>query len=391
MASNNDANARHIAPRKLLLAPLFKDAPVRQEPEEPQKVLVAGLAEAKPNKQYPDTFFGRGFKVLRGEFGTLFKSSLFFILFTLPFAVILFWFAGYFEKLVLDGSYNFMGGIGVGYPFGTGDSIAQSVASLYWDVKEPIYMMLAATLIIGMLGFSGLFYCAKRSFYQDFYKRSFRMYWIGFKAHWWKFLFYGGLLILVGAAMTTSIMHLLAQQQLAAATAGDYCAVVFSWVFGAPIIVYLAVALALGVTYELNVGETFKNALVVLVNNPISSIFVCALCALPLVLLMLGAFFSIVVYIAMVLVGCTLMALMLIALVSRGMTKCHNRLEYAAKQAAQEAKKAAKSVKKTQGQASGSSAPQNKVEGERDGRSNGNKKTKKQPVPYKNPKKKKKK
>lgn len=383
MASNNDTNARQVKPKKLLLAPLFVEASVRKEPEEPQKVLVAGLAEARPVKQYPDTFFGRAFKILRGEFGTLFKSTLFFILFTLPFAVILFWFAGYFENLTLSGSFNFMGGIGVGYPFGAGDSIAQSVARLYWEAKEPVYMMLAAALVFGAVGFSGLFYCAKRSFYQDYYKKSFRMYWYGFAKHWWRFLLFGGLLICVGAAMTTALMHLLAQQQLSAAGAGDYCAVVFSWLIGAPLMMYLAVALALGVTYELSIGGCLRDAFVVIVNNPFSSIFVCAFSVAPLLLLLIGQFFSIIIYIVMVLVGFTLMALMFIALVARGMTKCLNRKEAADKLAKQQAKKAAKAANtpaKSAANGNGQAKPS----------SSGNK-AKKKPVPYQNPKKKKKK
>lgn len=374
MANNNDNAARQAKPKKLLLRSVFVDAPVREEPEEAQKVLVAGLAEARPVKDYPNTFFGRAFKVLRGEFGTLFKSSPFFMLFAAPFAVILFWFAGFFENLVLSGSYNFLGGIGVGYPFGAGDSITQSVARLYWDVKEPVYMMLAATLIIGALGFSGLFYCAKRSFYQDYYKKSIKTYWIGFAKHWWRFLLFGGLLILVGAAMVTALMHLLAVQQLSAATAGDYCAVVFSWVFGAPLMMYLAIALALGVTHELSVIGCLRDSLVVIVNNPFSSVLTCALCVAPLLLLLLGQFFSIVIFIVMLLVGFTLEALMLVALVSRGMTKCSQRKENMDKVAQKQANKSGGG--QTYVGAGGGSAK---------------KKAKKQPNHYQNPKKKKKK
>lgn len=373
MATNNDTNTRQSKPKKLLLAPLFVDAHVRVEPEEPQKVLVAGLAEARPVKDYPDTFFGRAFKILRGEFGTLFKGSLFFILFTLPFALLLFWFAGFYENLVLSGTFNFMGGIGVGYPFGAGDSIAQSVARLYWDVREPVYMMLAASLLFCSLGFSGVIYCAKRSFYQDYYKKSARTYWIGFCKHWWRCLLFGGSTVLIGAALVTALMNLLAHQQLAAATAGDYCAVVFSWIFGLPLMMYFAVGMSLGVTYDLSVEGCLKDALVVIANNLISCILVCALSIVPLILLFVGQFFSIVIYAAMVLVGFTLMGLMLVALVSRGMTKCKNRKEASDKLAQQVARKAVKA----------SYADEHS--------STAKKKAKKPQTPYQNPKKKKKK
>ncbi len=389
MASGNDSNSKQTKIRKLRLASLFEEASVRLEPEEPQKVLVAGMAEARPVKEYPDTFFGRAFKILRGEFGTLFKSSLFFILFTIPFAVILFWFAGYYQNLMLSGTYNFMGGIGVGYPFGAGDSISESVARLYWEVKEPIYLMLAATLILTLVGFSGLFYCAKRSFFQEYYKKSFRMYWIGFSKHWWRFLLFGGIVVLIGAAMTTSLMHLLTMQQLSSAGAGDYCAVVFSWIFGAPLALYFTLVLDLSVTYDLGIKGCFKDALVVAANNIFSCIFVCALSVVPLLLLLIGQFFSIIIYIVMVLVGFALMALMHTALISRGMTKCQDRKDAADKQAKQQGRKA----RKTESNAQSAEAPTSagKPADALRPAGGGNKKAKKKPVPYQNPKKKKKK
>ncbi len=62
MANQNTAPVKQRAPKKLLLANLYTDAPVRTEPEEPQKILVAGLAEARPVKDFPYT--------------TLFRSGL---------------------------------------------------------------------------------------------------------------------------------------------------------------------------------------------------------------------------------------------------------------------------------------------------------------------------
>ena len=106
MANNNPNSAYSVPqkPKKLLLGKLFTDAPVRKEPEEPQKVLVAGLAEARPVKEYPDSFMARAAAVMRGEFATLFKATLFFLIFTVPFIVIFAWFAGYFENLAIGGT-----------------------------------------------------------------------------------------------------------------------------------------------------------------------------------------------------------------------------------------------------------------------------------------------
>lgn len=311
------------AAKKLLLGKLYTDAPVRVEPEEPQKVLVAGLAEARPVKDYPDTFFGRAMKVFRGEFMTLFKSSLFFVLFTLPFIVIFAWFAGYFENLTLGGVYNFMGDIGVGFP-GGGDSLAESVARLYWEVNEPVMLMLGATLIIGSLGLSGNFYCAKRSYFQNYYSKTVKTFWMGFARYWWMFLVTVTVMVLIGCAMGTSIIYLLQQQTLNTAGAGAYCAVVFSWIFGAPLLLVPMVMLSLFATYELTFFQAFKNALVLIVNNPIMVAIVGILSALPLVLIAVaGTTVGIVLFIVMVLAGCNIYALAFVAMANRGMTKCH--------------------------------------------------------------------
>lgn len=378
MATNNNSNSAYTPQpkeKKLLLAKLFTDAPVRTEPKEPQKILVAGLAEAHPVKEYPDTFFGRAASVFRGEFSTLLKSSVFFILFTLPFIIILAWFSGYFENMVLGGTYNFMGNIGIGFP-GGGDDIAKSVADLIWNVKVPVIGMLAATLIIGSFGLSGLFYCAKRSYFQNFYKQTAKTFWMGFARYWWMFLITSVVMVCIGYAMIVALMFLLYQQTLGIAGAGAYCAVVFSWVFGAPMLLVPMVMMSLFTTYELTFVQSFKNALVIIANSPVVVVIVAVLSAVPLALCAVGGkIFPIIIYIAMAVLGATFMSLSWIAMGDRGMVKCHNRKMVSDKQNKQEMLKAAKAARKQNASLSEQTV----------------KKKKTQPVPYKNPKKKKKK
>ena len=91
MANNNPNSAYTMPkkPKKLLLGKLFTDAAVRKEPEEPQKIVVAGLAEARLTKEYPDTFFGRAAAVMRGELSLLFRSTLYFLIFAIPMVLLL--------------------------------------------------------------------------------------------------------------------------------------------------------------------------------------------------------------------------------------------------------------------------------------------------------------
>ncbi len=376
LSPNNTTRNAQPKERKLLLAKLFTDAPVRKEEKEESKIIVAGMQEAQPTKEYPDTFFGRAMAVLRGELSTLFKSALFFILFTIPFIVILAWFAGYFEKLVLGGTYNFMGDIGVGFP-GGGDDIAQSVATLLWQVKTPVIAMLAACLIIGSFGLSGIFYCCKRSYFQDYYKKPFKTFWIGFTKYWWQFLVSSFIMVIIGLGMAVALMNLLSLQALGSADAGAYCIVVFTWIIGAPLLLIPMVMMSLFTSYELTFVQCFKNALVLIANQPVVTIIVACVSAAPLIVLgVTGSMFAIIIYIAMVLIGQALFSLMWIALGDRGMVKCHNRKKLTDKQAFEEQRKAQKQAQKQVARQNGAPSQSKK---------------KPQQVHYQNPKKKKKK
>lgn len=375
MANQNTAPVKPRAPKKLLLANLYTDAPVRTEPEEPQKILVAGLAEARPVKDYPDTFFGRAAKVFRGEFSTLFKSSLFFILFTAPFIVIFAWFASFFEDLMLGGIYNFMGDIGIGFP-GGGDSLSESVSRLIWEVKEPVVLMLGATLIIGSIGLAGNFYCAKRSYFQNYYSKTVKTFWYGVAKYWWQFLITVTVMVLIGCAMITALMYLLARQEIGMAGAGEYCAVVFSWLFGAPLLLVPMTMLSLFCTYELTFWQAFKNAIVLIVNNPVMVAFVGVASAIPFLLMgVAGMVVGIIVYVVMAIVGCNFYAQMFVAMANRGMTKCHSRKEIADKEELQKQRQLARKNADYVGAGGGFAK----------------KKQKQQAKPYQNPKKKKKK
>ncbi len=385
MANNTQNTAyaqREVAPKKLRLAKLFTDASVRIEPEEPQKVVVAGLVEARPQKDYPETSFKRALAVFKGEFSQLFKSALYSLIFAIPFAIILLWFAGYFETLVLGGTYNFMGGIGVGYNPGVTDSISQSVASLYWDVKAPVVCMLAACLIFGALGLAGQFYCAKRCYYQNFYKRISRTYWMGFAKNWWKYLVLATIEILIGLAMAIAFVYLLQQQTLGTAGAGAYCAVVFSWIFGLPLLTIPMATMSILTSYELTLWQAVKNAIVIVANNFIVVPIVGAISVTPLLLCIAGGFITIIAYVFMALIGTTLLALCWIAMGDRCMTKCHNRLANMQKSAEYAVRKAQKKEAKQNPYVNGTVVNTSQKQ---------NKNKKKQPTPYQNPKKKKKK
>lgn len=306
---------------KFRLGKFFVDADVVIEPEEPKKIVVAGMTEARVKKEYPDGYIKKSFAVFKGEFTTMLRTTAWFMISTLLFILVIAVVAGRFEDYILGGNFNFMSSIGVGYP-GGGDSIAHSVSRLYWDVYEPVLLMLAATMIFSSMFASGLFYAAKRAFHQDYYKMYIRTYFIGFAKYWWKYLITGTVAVLLMAAMGTSVLNLLSAQQIGAAEAWHYCVVVFTFIIGAPLLTVPMVMMGLFPAYKLSFKDTFKNAIVIIANNPISVVLMTVISVVPILVCIGGMIISIIAYIVMVAAGFSLLALLWIAVGDRGMNKC---------------------------------------------------------------------
>lgn len=321
MANQNQSRETAGREPRFLLGDLFVDANVAVEPEEPAKVVVAGMAEARIKKEYPEGYFRKAGAVVRAEFSLLLKGSLWFAPAALVFMLVFLVAAPFFESYVMGSGYNFMMGVGVG-AYSGGDNIAQSVATLYWDVYQPFLMMLAGAGIIAAPFIAGLFYCAKRAYFQDFYKRVTRTFFMGFAKYWWKFLLTATVGILIALAMGTALIYELAQEQLGTANAGSMAAVVLSFIIGAPLLTVPMVMMSLFATYGMSLKDTFKDAIVIIVNNPFSTILCGVLSAAPLLLLMVNNIFSIIICIAMLLVGFIFWAQCWTAFGERGMNKC---------------------------------------------------------------------
>lgn len=129
-------------------------------------------------------------------------------------------------------------------------------------------------------------------------------------------------------------------------------------------------------SYELTFLQCFKNALVIIANNLVIVPVVAIVSALPLGLCAVNNFLGFVIYAAMALLGCTFMALCWIAMVDRGMVKCHNRKAEQDKSEQIEKRRAAKQNPQTNGQAKNVGNQKKKNTAQK---------------PYQNPKKKKKK
>jgi hypothetical protein len=307
---------------KFRLQSLFTDAEVSTVPAEPAKIVVAGLAAADVKFDYPEGSFKKALAVFGKQKWNLLKSSLFFILATVPFILVLTLALKLMQDDLIAKGFYFMSDIGVGYQSASPDIHGQVLASMYWDVVQPVLMMAALAAIIASPFMGGLGYCAKRCYFQNNYKRFVRTFFMGVAKLWWKYLiicFFG---IMVTLAMGTAIMYFLQQQALGTLSAAAYCAVVFSFVLGAPMLIVPFTALTILPTYNLTLWQTIKNSIVIIANNPIVTVIAGVISAAPLLLLIPGMIFSIIVYAIMALVGFSFVALMWVSIGDRGMTKC---------------------------------------------------------------------
>ena len=389
MANQSQAAGKPAREPRFLLGKFFVDADVVAEPEEPAKIVVAGMAEARIKKEYPEGYFKKAGAVLRSNFALLLKGALWFAPAALVFILVFLVAGPFFEEYVMGGGYNFMQGVGVGLHPG-GDNIAQSVATLYRDVYQPFLMMLAGAGIIAAPFIAGLFYCAKRAYYQDFYKRVTRTFFMGFAKYWWKFLITATVGILIALAMGTALINQLTLEQTGDANAGSMAAVVLSFIFGAPLLLIPMVMMSLFTTYGLSLKDAFKDAIVIIVNNPFMTVICGVLSAAPLLLLMINNIFAIIICIAMLIVGFIYWAQCWVAMADRGMTKCKALKAYTDKKkliALRDRKGGAKNAAKGGGKYEAKSAT-----GAQQYPAQEKKNTPKQaPKPYVNPKKKKKK
>ena len=383
MANQNQTGKASGREPKFLLGKLFVDADVVVEPEEPAKIVVAGMAEARIKREYPEGQFKKAAAVYKANFSLLLKGSLWFMPAALVFILVFVVAQPFFENYVMGSGYNFNNFGVIAYP--VVDSISGATARLYWEVYQPFLMMLAGAGIIVAPFIAGLFYCAKRAYHQDFYKKVTRTFFMGFAKYWWKFLITATVGILIALAMGTALIWHLQQQQLGTASAGSVVAVVFSFLIGAPLLTVPMVMMSLFTTYGLSLKNAFKDALVVIANNPFMTIICGILSAAPLLLLMINQIFAIIICVVMLLAGFTFWAQCWVAMADRGMTKCKLLKIYTDKKNAivlrAQKGNASKGAKAAPAATDGAaSAPAKPVA----------KKTN-QPRPYQNPKKKKKK
>lgn len=326
MANQPYAAQKSAKKPRLFLKKLFTLGWENRDVLWPSTVQTAD-GKTKPfTPKYPDNMSG-AYKAYRGESKTLLKASLYFLIFLLPILALLLYVKNLMLDMALGGSYNFMGGIGIGYP-GIVDSISGAMAAKY-GVFKIFYLYLYAGVVVASIGLAGLGNVARKVIWNEPIKKYVaKPFFDGIKKHAWKYLIVtmlgGGALLGIAEAL---LFHL-TNSTLGTAGALSWIVVIGAFVLGIPVVLWMFSALTILPSYKLSFGKTLLNSLVLLFNKPVSIIFVAVFSLVPLALTFMSSIFAVFIVIIMIAFGCSLFAMIWTGLGHSSYLRCAVLYEY---------------------------------------------------------------
>ena len=303
--------------KKFICANLFTNAQFRIEETEKPKEVIKGFVSSSEKFEFDsNSFFKRSSFLIRKKGKSLFSACIIFVLFLAPFFVSLFYLARLIEKNVM-GQYNFMSSIGVGF-----GEPGHDFATEWWNYvkgyKMPTVAMLCLSIIIISMVTAGLFYVAKRTYFQENFTKKISTFFLGVKKYWWQFL----ITVSVVAIAVTSMVEISFYISSTKVHPGVYVGAAFVYLFGFLTTMFSMTLLSIYVSYNLKFGEAIKNTFVVIFNAPLPIILTTLLTALPLAV---GAVHRIALGIIMAIMGVfgfVVFSMMWIALGHKVMWKC---------------------------------------------------------------------
>ena len=297
--------------------------------------------------KFPDSIKG-SFAAYKANTKTLLKASLYFLIFLAPMIVLLVY--GY-NALLAHYTYsggNFMGNLGIGYP-GEISDIHSIMLTLYNGYQMFLFYCVPAVFIIS-LGMAGLFNVAKKVIWNEPIKYVAKPFFDGIKRFWWKYVIF----VMVGAgvllAMGSSLVYLLGEIEMSRAGAGAYCACIFSFIIGAPILLYCLVPLTIIPSYKLSFVQLIKDSFIMLVNRFVPYLIMAAVSIIPVALLAISPILSYILYIVYVGFGCSLWAMLWTGVGHSSYLKCVYLHDITESQSKNPYAKNAKSAKQQQRQ-----------------------------------------
>jgi len=270
--------------KKLLLSKLFTVGWELREVEVPETMTTADGKVVPYKPKYRDTVSG-AWSAYQDQMKVFFKASLYFIIFLLPFLVLIFYGFNAIQRTFMPENLNFLGNLGVGYPGNAADLTATQIA-VYNGWQMFFYYCIPAIFILSF-GIAGLFNVAKKAIWNEPMKIVAKPFFNGIKLYWPKMV----LPVMAGSgaalAMAVALLYHLKQTQIGLASAGSWCACILTFIFGAVILLYCMVMMTLIPSYKLSFKQLLCDSLVLAVNKFLPFALVGLLTALPILLLAL--------------------------------------------------------------------------------------------------------
>ena len=253
----------------------------------------------------PTTRKGQFFDIIKTQLNNLLKNQFLVVLLCIPIFVLLVYF--YINDVATKQMYSYTGGLLIGYP-GISDSILDGqLAVLRWTIIK--FLMLIPGIVICGPALAGLFYSLRNYVWGDFglVRASF---WKGLKLGWLQtclMLLIDAivLLVCVGNIVLFKQMHI-----TGTLNAWGYIAMIASILLLVVTVSTSVIALPMISMYKMSLLKIIKNSFFLGLAAPFSTLMILIISAIPFVLAVFVPMVSILIYMLMLFIGITLIALM---------------------------------------------------------------------------------
>ncbi len=322
MASEkNSANAKKPEKqKKLLLRKIFHTTWETREERVPDKLRMPDGKIVPYTPKYTATLSG-AWKAYKDNTKAMLISSIYFALFLVPLLVLIFYGLPQMLGIAIGSSFNFMGNLGVGYP-GVVDSISQAIVARL-GVYQYFFIFVFAGAVVASIGMAGLATVAKKVMFNEKVETVSKkkskdgkahsvaeVFFKGVWQHGWKYLLavtLGGAILL---AMVSALVFQLKCSALGTSGPASICAVVFTWLFGAPLLMIPYATMTIIPSYKMNFVRTLSTALVLSVNKFPKYFIVGALSFVPFGIMFVSSMLSYILIAVVIVFGFSLIAMM---------------------------------------------------------------------------------
>lgn len=214
-------------------------------------------------KYFFSTFMTNFKKVLVNNliYSAIFALPLIFSVFVLPLLV---------TNYVYNGK-GFIGNFGIGFP-NVADSFADTVLYHQYVNRILVFPCILASVFIAFVGLSGIFHCARGYMWGE--KVNVKSFFRGIKKLWKPFICVGAVVIVILAGFLYGMDYHTTLLKIGETTVGSYFVAVIVGIVAGLSLMYLIVLLPSIACYDFKMKDHLKNALLLNIIMPVTSIFV---------------------------------------------------------------------------------------------------------------------